>query len=149
MSINYLHLSLDDLRTHPQRVEALANIRDRMGALKAQYESIKVQAADVTPVQGGTCQVEDRLINNIVERERLALNYRAIKPMINIVERGLAAISEEQREILLAFAQAGRNNKGIADRLAIEHNMDRSTVYRLLRIAQHDFTVYCYGIVEL
>lgn len=149
MAIDYKKVALDDLRTHPRRVESLQNLRERTVALKAQFEGIKVQNTNATPVQGGACRVEDRLVNNIVERERLKLNYRAVKPMVDIVERGLSALSGEQRTILTQFASAGRHDKGVADRLANELHMDRSTVYRLRDDALYKFTVSCYGIIDL
>ena len=149
MSINYERVALDDLRTHPYREAALENLRERIAALQAQAEGIKVQAADAVPVQGGASSVEDRLINNILERERLKLNYLAVKPLVNIVRRGLSALTDEERTILERFAQDGRRGDRTADILSEELHMSRAGVYRREAEALKKFTVVCYGITEL
>lgn len=141
--------ALEDLRCYPHRKESLESMRDKIAALEAQYTSIKGQTTDTTPVQGGASHYEDRLLNNIVERDRLKINYRVAKTMVDIVERGLAGLTKDEAHILMEFAAAGRRDKGVADRLATGMHMDRSTVYRIMGEARYKFTIACYGIVDL
>lgn len=149
MPIDYKRVALDDLRAYPLRREALENIKRKIAVLAQQYQSFGQRCADSVPVQGGESRTEDRMLSNIVERERLKLNYRVTKQCLSVTERGLAALSGEERRILTAFAEAGRADTRTADVLAGELGMDRSTVYRIRADALYRFTLSCYGIADL
>ena len=79
MPIDYKRVAMDDLRAYPALKAAMENIRDKLAALNARAEGLSAQAADRVPVQGGGNQQEQRMLNVIVERERLKLNYQADK----------------------------------------------------------------------
>lgn len=149
MSINYERVALSDLRTHPQREAALENLQARIAALKAQAEGLRAVSTDKVPVQGGDSRSEERLIDNIVERQRLELNLRAVRPVVAIVRRGLGGLTAEERMILERFAQDGRRGDRTADILAEELHMSRRSVYRLREDALRKFTISCYGIRDL
>lgn len=149
MSINYERVALNDLRTHPQREAALENLQARIAALKAQAEGLRAVSTDKVPVQGGASRSEERLIDNIVERQRLELNLRAVRPLVAIVRRGLDSLTDEERMVLERFAQDGRRGDRTADILAEELHMSRAAVYRREAEALRKFTVACYGIVDL
>lgn len=149
MGINYERVALNDLRTHPQREAALENLQARIAALKAQAEGLRAVSTDKVPVQGGASLSEERLIDNIVERQRLELNLRAVRPLVAIVRRGLGNLTQEERMILERFAQNGRRGDRTADILAEELHMSRRSVYRLEEEALRKFTLSCYGILDL
>lgn len=150
MPIDYKRVAMDDLRAYPALKAAMENIRDKLAALNARAEGLSAQAADRVPVQGGGNQQEQRMLDMIVERERLKLNYQADKKCVGIIERGLSALSEEERLILTEFARVNRGGeKYLADRLSGEMGMDRSTVYRIRNDALRRYTLCCYGLTEL
>ena len=63
------------------------------------------------------------------------------------MERGLAALDEQQREILEAFF-INRVQSG-ADYLAEKLHLERTRVYELRESAIRDFTMARYGVVDV
>lgn len=149
MPIHYKDVAMDDLRAYGQQKQALQNIRERIAALQAQAEGVRSQLSDETPVQGGGNRIEERIINNIVERDRLKLNYQITKRNVERTERGLSILSEREREILISFAGADRRDKRVADRLAESFGISRHMVCAICDEALYRFTLCCYGVTEL
>lgn len=150
MPRDYREIAMKDLREYPSRKAAQQNLKDKIETLQNRFDGLSCASADTVPVQGGENRQEERIINNIVERERLKVNYDVNRKLLRIVETGLAILSDDERKILLALSQAGRNRERyVADRLADEMNMDRSTVYRMRWDALEKYTIACYGVTEL
>lgn len=150
MQRDYKAIALNDLRAYPARKAALQNLKDRIATLQKGFDGLSGATADTVPVQGGGNRHEERMINNIVERERLQLNYEVDRTCVEIMDRGLSVLSEDARRIILAFAEAKRGGDCyVADRLAAEMNMDRSTIYRIRNDALRQYTLACYGVAEL
>ena len=150
MQRDYKQIALSDLRAYPARKAALRNLQDKISTLQHRFDGLDGASADAVPVQGGGNRQEDSMIDNIVERERLRLNYEVDKTVVKIMERGLAVLSEDERRIVLAFAEAQRGGERyVADRLAAEMNMDRSTIYRIRNDALRQYTIACYGVTDL
>ena len=144
--MNWKQSAIEDLRHHEQRKEALQNIRDRIAALNAQYEASRTTTYGAEPVKGGASQNEDRWINNIIERERLKVTYAATKRLVDLVERGLEGLKQEERQILQEIAaQPGKFN---GERLAAHHNMSTRTFYRTRDTALYKFTISMYGVID-
>ena len=102
--------------------------------------------SDSTPVQGGGNRQEDRLLNLIVESERLRLSLTAHELRMEVIERGLAALSDQDRLILETFA---RNRSGeavniLSDTLFLE----RTRVYQLWDEALRRYTIAEFGLVD-
>lgn len=150
MQRDYKAIALSDLHAYPARKAALQNLKDKIVALQERFDGLSSASADAVPVQGGGNRQEDRMIDNIVERERLALNYAVDLKCVEIMERGLSVLSEDERRIVLAFAEAHRGgDRYVADHLAAEMNMDRSTIYRMRNDALRQYTLACYGVTDL
>ena len=112
-------------------------MEDRLRSLKC--------ASDNTPVQGGGAY-DDRMINIIVEKERLKYTYNANRLRVRIVENGLAALNDVERTVVTEFA---KNKPGTAvDRIAERTNYERAQIYRIYDAALYKFTVAEYGITE-
>lgn len=145
--MNYKQAAIDDLRNHAKRKEALRNIKDKIAALQAQYEASKTNTYGAAPVNGGASQTEDRWVNNIMERERLKVAYAATKRLVDIVERGLEGLTDEEREVLLEVANLrGRYD---AEAVAARHNMSRRTFFRVKDEALYKLTITMYGVSDL
>lgn len=140
---------MDDLRAYTRQKNALRNIKERIAALQAQAEGLRTQRTDTVPVQGGASRTEERLLDSIVERDRLRENYRITRERVEAVERGLAALSEEERFVLMGFAEADRRDKCVAERLAASLHLGRATVYRIRDEALYRFTLQSYGVIDL
>lgn len=150
MQRDYKAIALSDLRAYPARKAALQNLKDKIAALQERFDGMSSATADAVPVQGGGNRQEEKMIDNIVERERLRLNYEVDRTCVEIMERGLAVLSPDEQHIVLSFADARRGGESyVADRLAAEMNMDRSTIYRMRNDALRQYTLACYGMVDL
>jgi ArpU family phage transcriptional regulator len=97
-------------------------------------------------VQGGGSRIEDRMLSNIVERERLAHTYRAAKRLVELTERGLDGLDERERLVLERFYITPAKNA--VPRLSEELFVEKSQVYRIKDDALYKFTICQYGISD-
>lgn len=144
--MNWKKSAIEDLRKYPLQREALTNIRERIGALETIYRSAKTANLSADPVKGGGNRVEDALLNNIVERERLKATYRATERLVKLVERGLAGLSDEERLVLQRFYIAPA--RGSVEALMSELHVEKTRVYERKDEALYLFTVFQYGIID-
>lgn len=145
--MDWKRAAIEDLRYYRDHRDSLRNIPERIEALKHQYEAIKCSNASREPVQGGTSRVEDSMLNNIVERERLRNNYAAAKRLVGMIQRGLAGLDDTERRVLDRF-YIDRPKDGHVERLENELHAEKSTIYRIKEQALYRFTVCMYGLID-
>ncbi|SDN14735.1 hypothetical protein [Acetanaerobacterium elongatum] len=138
--------AVNDLKRFQPQKDSLENIKARIQALKAQYGAIKCSMGDSTPVKGGASRIEDRLLDNIVERQRLTYTYRATERLVELVERGLSGLDERELRILELFYIRGA--KGNVERLMEELDLEKTRLYELKDDALYKFTVREYGLPD-
>lgn len=144
--MNWQKEAINDLRCHEKRKAALESLADELRELRARTYGTSSPAADAVPVQGGSSTAEGRWIDVIDELERKKEAWRITKRRVDAVERGLAALDEQQREILEAFFI--NRVQGGADYLAEKLHLERTRVYELRESAIRDFTMARYGVVD-
>ena len=144
--MNWQSAAIDDLKKYIDLRDSLKNISDRISALKLNYTSIKSATIDVVPVKGGSSKIEDRLINNIVERQRLEYTYKATKKLVDIIERGLNGLDEKEKLVLERFFIY--RSSGHVERLMEELNYEQRRVYQIKDEALYKFTIKMYGIID-
>lgn len=144
--MNWQKEAINDLKNYRQRKQSLANMADRRAALEDRFKGIKCAATDVTPVQGGSSRMEDNLINNIVERERLYWTIQATQRLVDLTEKGLAGLTDTQRIVLEKFFidRPSRHVEWLMEHL----NYEKSRVYQLKDDALYGFTVAMYGLID-
>ena len=130
---------MEDLIKYQRQKESLKNISDKVVALKLKYQAIRCANTDSTPVQGGTSRVEDNMLDNIVERQRLEYTYKATKRLVELVERGLAGLSDSERLVLSMFYI--NRPSGHIEVLMNKLNLERTRVYELKDKALYRFTM--------
>jgi len=136
----------NDLRLYGARCRALKNIKLRHQALKDELTALRGVSTDRVPVRGGASRMEDALVNNIVERQRLELTYRATSKLVNLTRQGLEGLSHQDRQLLTCFyVEPGRS---VADEMMEQLHLERSMVYRLREQALYRFTVSMYGMEQ-
>ncbi len=143
--MNWKTAAIEDLENHGRRLKALENTSERIRALKEQLTALK-SSGDTTTVKGGGSRAEDKVINNIVERERLRATYKATRHLVEIVERGLSGLDEGERFILLTFYM-DRPKKHV-ERCMEQLHLEQAQVYRMKDRALYKFTISMYGIVD-
>lgn len=145
--MNWQKEAINDLRYHEKRKAALESLADEIRELRARTYGTSSPAEDAVPVQGGSSTAEGRWIAAIDELERKKEAYRLTKRRVDAVERGLAALDEQQREILEAFFI--NRVKGHVKVLAEKYHVEQSRVYQMKDQAVRDFTLARYGISEV
>jgi hypothetical protein len=126
--------------------ESLKNIPEKVRALEIRFESIKSASSDSTPVQGGGSHMEDVMLDNIVERERLKLLYQADRRIVRLIERGLQSLSAEERLVLDLFYM--NRSKHYIEDLSKRLGYEQAQIYRIKGKALYKFTINMYGITE-
>jgi hypothetical protein len=144
--MNWKQEAINDLINYMTKKESLENMRQTMGALKAEFISIKGVATDKDPVMGGASKLEDRQLNNIVKRQRLSLTYQATKRIIDVIERGLCSLSDQERHVLDRFYV--ERTKDYLERLMDETGYEQAQVYRIKNDALYKFTIEMYGLMD-
>ena len=136
-----------ELKQYPGRCRALKNIKLRHQALKEEMVTLKGASTERIPVRGGASRMEDALVNNIVERQRLELTYKLAHKLVDLTKQGLDSLSQQERDILTRFYI--EEGKYTADNLCEELHLERSRIYRLKDQALYNFTINMYGIEKL
>lgn len=140
-------IAINRLRDHSARLVALETIPEQIEALELQYGAIRSATTDSEPVSGGTNRREDMLVDNILKRETLRSNLEVARREIEVTNKALAALSDDERRILELF-YINRQN-GYIDRLCGELCVERSRVYTLKDEALRKFCLAVCGTVDL
>lgn len=135
-----------DLRTLEARRSALRNMKDRIASLKVSCDGLRSAFSDSTPVQGGGNKTEDKMLNNLAEVERLKYSYAATKKLVEITERGLEGLSEDEKTVLQYFyiTPISKAVDDLCERLGYE----KSQIYRIKDRALYKFTIAEYGLYD-
>lgn len=144
--MNWQKEAITDLRCHEKRKAALESLAEEIRELRGRTYGSSAPAADAVPVQGGSSTAEGRWIAAIDELERKKEAWRITKRRVDAVERALAVLDGQQREILEAFFI--NRVQGGADYLAQKLHLERTRVYELRERALRDFTMARYGVVD-
>lgn len=137
--------AMEKLRQYCARQTAMQAIPDDIAALEAEAEGLRGMRMDEMHVKGGGAR-EDMLINNIVKREELKLALDQANRWVSRVDRGLAALDEDERLVLqmLYILPA----KGNIERLCEQLCMEQASIYRKRDKALRRFTLVMYGCME-
>ncbi len=138
--------AIEDLRKYKYLKGSLENIRERIKVLELKYQSVKCATVDKVPVKGGSSRIEEYMLDNIVERQRLEYLYEANKKLVELIEKGLKKLNEKEYLILEKF-YIDRPKKPI-EFLSEKLGIEQAQIYRLRKEALYKFTVNMYGIVE-
>lgn len=144
--MRWTECAITDLRKYTGMQESLRNIPEKVKALEIRFESIKGASGDSTPVQGGGSHMEDAMLDNIVERERLKLLYQADRRLVKLIERGLTSLTKEERLVLDLFYI--NRTKHYLEELEKRLGYEQTQIYRIKTGALYKFTVNMYGILE-
>ena len=141
------HKAMDKLRDYPLQKNALQNLSEEIERLESEAYSIKSATGDGTPVIGGGSGREERLLSNIVKREEHKAMLHRAKLAVQMVDRGLASLSDDEKhmlEVMYIVSERGR-----VERLLNEFGLqEESSLYKRINKALHRFTIAMYGATE-
>ncbi|MBE6912511.1 MAG: hypothetical protein IJO61_00410 [Oscillospiraceae bacterium] len=133
--------AVDDLRKYNYIKIGIANSTEKLRCIEAQAEHGKLNSGKYSS------SPDSRLINALVESERLRNNILLSKNLAKMIERGLDALSDDERYVLREFymQEADVNMIKLKERLGYEMR----SVYRLRDRALEKFTLAMYGVQNL
>lgn len=141
-------VSIQRLKDYTMRKESIKLLEDQIKTLEDQFTALRSVPTDVEPVMGGNRNGrEDVMVSNIVMREELTANKEIALRELAITEKGLAALTDSERQILKRFYISRCHNH--TDLLCRELNIEKSEVYRRKNEALDKFTIACYGVVRI
>ena len=144
--MNWRKEAANDLRTYPERKAAIENIRERIEVLEEQFTSLKGISTD-TPVMGGMSRQEEKMLDNISEREKLSSSLKITEDLVKLTEKGLEVLEKRERQVLEGFYfERSENN---VERLCEKFHLEKTRLYEIKDIALRKFTIAMYGTVEI
>lgn len=144
--MNWKFEAIEKLKEYTARKNAITSIPEEIKRLEEDAQRIRAASTDATPVQGGGSTREDMLLTNIVHREELQRRLSDAKRWVDIVDGGLAVLSDEDRLVLDRFYI--HPMRGNVDRLCDDLAIEKAAVYKRKEKALRRFTVALYGAVE-
>ena len=144
--MNWRNEAIDKLHRYDLMRNALQNIPDEIARLKAEAVAIRSASANSFFVKGGGGDREDARINNLVRRHELEETLRQVRQWLNVTDRALLALKDDERLILQRLYLYPQ--KGAIDLLCNEMGLEQSSVYRKRDQALSRFTVAIYGFLE-
>ena len=141
-------LAIQRLKSYETRKTSLDQLKEQLNTLELQFAAIRAAKTDGEPISGTMSnRREEMLIDNIQKRDELKANYKIAKREIEVTEKGLEALSKEERRILeIFFIFRPYDHVG---QLSSELNIEKSEVYRRKDSALKKFTMACYGVVDV
>ena len=140
-------MAIDDLREYNARRQSLEILPMQIAEIDAEMTGIRSSGnmASVS-VSGGSGSREDVLISRMVKKEKLQRNLDRAKLWVGFMDKGLAALTEDERHILDRFYI--NPAKGNVDRLCEELFVEKTALYKRKDAALRRFTVVLYGCAE-
>ena len=139
--------AIEKLKRYDAMHTAQQNITREIARLKEEAFAIRRADPEATPVRGNGGRYDEQLMNNIVKRQELAWTLKQVKVWITNTDRGLQALSDEERHVLQRLYLYPQ--KGAIDKLCEELCLEQSSVYRRRDQALEHFTLAMYGFMEM
>lgn len=144
--MNWKAEAVKDLKSYPQRKASVENIKERIKVLEEDYTSLRGISAEA-PVMGGFSRQEEKMLDNISEREALGFSLKIAEALIELTEKGLSTLDEKERIILDGFYIHHIDNH--VDKLCERLHYEKTRLYEIKDNALRKFTIAMYGTVEI
>lgn len=139
-------VAIGDLRRYPGLCNSVENLAERVRILEESAADVKGANLDRIPISGGGSHYEDKILSNLVEKEKKRNLLKVNKQLKAAIEAGLNSLTKEERTVLESFYMFPHKNA--ADSLISILHCERATIYRIRRKALYKFTVNMYGIID-
>lgn len=134
------------LRDYNAKKNAIVATLEEITRLESESTCVRSATTDGTPVQDGGNRREDAMLNNIAARMELKAAHDNAEAWMRTVNGALAVLTDDERHILDRFYI--NRQKGHAERLMEEMNLEKSQVYYRKDAALRKFTLALYGVTE-
>lgn len=146
--MNWKKEAENELRQYADLTTSIVNIRERMEAVDAAMTAIKGSSSSV-PVQGGGNRYEDKMLDLIVEKDRLKALYRVNRQRQEIIKRGLDALSETESKVINRFYILNMKYSEAVNCLREEIGYEEASINRIRSKALYHYTLAEFGLPEL
>jgi len=144
--VNWKQEAKNELRMYGNLRASIDNTAERLAWIESEMTSVKSASAGTTPVQGGGNKYEDRILDLIVQKQRLQLTRSANEIRLGLIDKGLAALTDTERQIVITFAE---NRSGVAVEILRDRTgYEQAQIYRIYNEALYRYTIAEYGIPE-
>lgn len=134
------------LRDYNAKKNAIAATLEEIKRLESESTCVRSATTDGTPVQDGGNRREDAMLNNIAARMELKAAHDSAEAWMRVVDGALDVLTDDERRILDRFYI--NRQKGHAERLMEEMNLEKAQVYRVKDAALRKFALALYGVTE-
>ena len=141
--MDWKQLSIDRLKLYQSNVRAVARITEEIARLKAAFDGIRSCAADMDAPRNSSSGRHDWMLDNIAQRVELGERLKAVQGWIDVTDRALEGLPDDERKVLQVLYQEPRRN-GV-DQLCEYLNLEKSMVYRRRDAALRAFAAQMYG----
>lgn len=145
--MDYIIAAIADLREYKAQLASIQNLKDAISECQAGIDQLHTTQYDKTPVMGGESGYEDRILTNMDKIKRLNGNLSIAKSKAARVDRGMAALDDEER-IVLERMYVNQEREAVR-RLCEDLNCEIAQIYRIRRRALNRFTRAMYGILDI
>lgn len=134
-----------DLKHYRVWLRSIENLQNRIRMLDDRMKACRT--AEITGMpsnHGGGRTPDDMWADTIAEKENLKLGLAAERKRVELIERGLAILTDDEKTVLTDFYidRPAQYIDGLCEKLHIE----RSKVYTIRKNALRKFTWTQYGI---
>ena len=144
--MNWKAEAIKDLKSYPQRKESIENIKERIKILDEQFTSLKGISVG-EPVMGGFSRQEEKMLDNISERERLGFSLKVAEALVELTEKGLDVLDKKERAVIEGFYINRQDNH--VDVLCERLHFEKTRLYEIKDNALRKFTMAMYGTVDI
>ena len=124
-----------DLKDYMKQKKSIKNLTEQIDVLNADIEKFKESSDE---------KKKNKVCQSLVLREKLVKNLELTKKNINLIDKGLSDLDDEQRKVLYLFYISGGGFRRVMD----EFHIEQASAYRRKDEALRDFTIAMYGMVE-
>jgi hypothetical protein len=144
--MEYYGFAIQRLKDYEMRKQSLVNIPEQIKTLEMQFYAIKSGEIDGMPKGSGT-KSDDMLIYNIAKRDELFFNLKIAQREVEMTERGLESLTDEEKTILEYFYIARQYNH--VQKLMDKLHVSKSELFRRKDAALRKLTISFYGLCEV
>mgnify|MGYP004530145459 CR=1 FL=1 len=145
--MNWQKEAIEDLKNYKNLKEGIKSIKLRIRILDDNLRAIKSGDFSEQKVQGGNKKnIDDKMIENIAQRERLSLTLKANEILAERIEQGLQSLDDNERMVIVQLVINDKKNAIIE--LSRNLAYEKSKIYTLRNEALKKFTKFMYGITE-
>lgn len=140
-------IAINDLKKYNDLLVGRQILKERIEALEKDSVELRSALGYTDSVSGANTNNQDKILNNIVMREKLVENLAAITVLITRIETGLSVLtSDEHLAIRVKYID---NRKHAIDEISSHIGYEKRHAYRVLNSALLRFTRATYGITDL